>query len=83
MKKLAQKEYKIIHDWVRKGIQWELCKKLKFEHTTKWYIHRPESVLENETHKLSRDFEVQTDHQILARRLDLLILKKKKELAIM
>ena len=33
--KLAQKEYKSIHDWVGKGIHWELCKKLKFHHTTK------------------------------------------------
>ena len=30
-------------------IQWELWKKLKFHHTTKWYIHKPEYVQENET----------------------------------
>ena len=29
--KLAPKEYKIRHDWVRKMIHWELCKKLKNE----------------------------------------------------
>ena len=28
-----------------------MCKKLKFEHTNKWYMQKPESVLENETHK--------------------------------
>ena len=33
--KLAQKEYKTRHDWVDKVIHWELCKKLKFEHTNK------------------------------------------------
>ena len=33
--KLAQKEYKTRHNWVVKVIQRELCKKLKFEHTTK------------------------------------------------
>ena len=59
-------------------IHWELCKKFKFEHITQWYIHKPESVLENETHKILSDFEIQTDHSILARRLDLVLIKKKK-----
>ena len=35
-----------------KMIHRELCKKLKFDHTNKRYMHNPESVLENETHKL-------------------------------
>ena len=39
-----------------------------------------ESVLENEIHKLLRDFEIKTDHQILARRPDLIIINKKREL---
>ena len=41
---VAQKEYKTRSDWVGKVIHWELCKKLKFEHTSIWYIHKPESV---------------------------------------
>ena len=45
----------------------------------KWYMHNPESVLENETHKLLWDFEIQTDHLILARQPDLVIVNKKKE----
>ena len=49
---LAQKEYKTKHDWVGKVIYWELCKKSKFEHTNKWYIHNPAFLLENYTHKL-------------------------------
>ena len=40
-----------------------------------------ESVLENETHKLLWDFDVQMDHLILTRRLDLIIINKKGELA--
>ena len=24
---------------------WELCKRLEFDHTTKWYMHKQESVL--------------------------------------
>ena len=76
--KLAQKEYKTRHDWVGKVIHWEMCKKLKFDHTNKWYMQNPQSVLENETHKLLWDFEIQTDHQISARPLDLIIINKQK-----
>ena len=72
--KLVQKEYKSRHDCVGKVIYRELCKKLKFDHTNKWYMHNPESVLENETHKLVWDFDIQTDHLISARRPDLIII---------
>ena len=47
--KLAQKKYKTRHDWVSKVIHREMCKKLKFDHTSKWYMHKPASVLENDT----------------------------------
>ena len=53
--KFAQKEYKTRHDWVGKVIHWELRKKFTFDHTNKWYMHNPESVLENETHKILWD----------------------------
>ena len=56
----------------------EMCKKFKFDHTNKWYMHNPASVLENDTHKLLWDFDIQTDHQISARRPDLIIINKKK-----
>ena len=49
--KLAQREYKARHDWVGKVIHWEMCKKFKFEHTKKWYMHNPAPILENATHK--------------------------------
>ena len=45
----------------------------------KWYMHNQESVLENETHKLLWDFEIQTDHLISARLPDLVIVKKNWE----
>ena len=32
-----------------KLIHCELCKIFKFDHATKWYIHKPESDQENET----------------------------------
>ena len=50
--KLVQKEDKTRHDWVGKVINWELCKRLNFDYTNKWYTHKPESVLENETRKI-------------------------------
>ena len=60
-------------------IHWELCKKLKFDHTTKQYMQKPESVLENEMQKIFWDFEMQTDHLISVRRSDLVISKKEKK----
>ena len=68
--KLVLKEYKTRHDWEGKVIHWELRKKLKFNHITKWYMHNPETVLENEMLKIFWDFEIQTDHRILARQPD-------------
>ena len=76
--KLAQKEYKTRHDWVGKVIHWEMCKKFNFDHTNEWYMHNPAPVLENNTHKLLWDFDIQMDHQISARRPDLIIINNKK-----
>ena len=42
-------------------------------------MHNPAPVLENDTHKLLWDFNIQTDHLILARRPDLIIINKKKK----
>ena len=41
-------------------------------------MHNPAPVLENDTHKLLWDFNIQTDHLIPARRPDLIIINKKK-----
>ena len=65
--KLAQNKYETRYDWVDMMIHWKLCKKSKFDHTNKWYMHNSASVLENEMHKLLWDFKIQTDHLILAR----------------
>ena len=72
--KLALKEYKARHYWVGKGIHWEMCKKFKFDHT-----NNPAPVLENDTHNLLWDFNIQTDHRIPTRRPDLIINNNKKE----
>ena len=41
-------------------------------------MHNLATVLENDTHKLLWDFNIQTDHLIPARRPDLIIINKKK-----
>ena len=43
-------------------------------------MRNPASVLENDTHKLLWDFDMQTDHLISARRPDLIITKKNENL---
>ena len=78
--KLAPKEYKTRHDWIGMVIHWEMCKKSKFDHTNKWYMHTPAAVLENDAHKLLWDFDIQTDHLISARRPDLIVINKKENL---
>ena len=32
------------------------------DHTKKWYMYNFESITENETYEVLRDFEIQTDH---------------------
>ena len=41
-------------------------------------MHNPAPVLENYSHKLLWYFDIQTDHLISARRLDPIIINKKK-----
>ena len=38
--------------WEGKMNHWELLKKLKFDHTYNKYMHYPESIQENEMHKI-------------------------------
>ena len=78
---LKQMDQRIRKLMTIKVIHWELCKKFKFDHTNKWYIHNPAPVSENYSHKLLWDFDIQTDHLIPARRPDLIIINKKRELA--
>ena len=75
---LEQKENKTKYDWVGKVIHWDLYNKLTFDQTTNWYMHKPESVLENETLIFLLDFHIQKDHLILAKILDQVIIIKKE-----
>ena len=56
----------------------ELCKRFKFNYTNKWYLHKSEFVIENETHEILLDLEIQTDHSISTRRPDLESIHLKK-----
>ena len=76
--KLAQTEYKKRHDKVATLLHWELCKRLGFHQSEKWYDHKPEPVLENEESKLLWDFNIRTDKVIEARRPDIVLIEKKK-----
>ena len=46
-----------ISDLVGKMIDLDVCKKLKFPHTNKWYMHYPESILGNELIRVLGGFE--------------------------
>ena len=61
--KLAKKKYKTKHVWVGKMTHWGFCLSQSFNPITKWDIHKPELVKENEMHKFIWDFQVQIDYQ--------------------
>ena len=75
--KLAEKECKTRRNPVGKVIHGELCKKLKFDRTTKSFMHKPESVPENDRNQIIGDFHIQTDHLISARQPGLVIFNQK------
>ena len=77
--KFAQKVYKARHDWVVEVTHWERCKKFKFDHANKFYLHNLAPVLENDIHKLLCDFDIQKDQLISTRRPDLILINKKKK----
>ena len=77
---IAQKKYKVRHDWVGKVIHWEMCRKFQFDHTNKWYMPHRAPVPENNSHKLLWDFNIQTDHLIPARRPYLIIINQRKRI---
>ena len=56
-----------------------MCQKFQFDHTNKWYMDNSAPVLENDSHKLLWDFNIQTDHLISASRLDLIMINNKKK----
>ena len=77
---LAQKEYKQVrHDNVAKITHWKLCEKWGFNKADKWYIHKPEKVLESEECKILWDFPIQTDKTLGHNRPDITVIDKKSK----
>ena len=77
--KMAQKEFKRRHDWVGKKIHWEACLKYGFDVKSKWYENEPVTTMEKDVCTILWDFNIQTDHVIQVRRLDLVIKEKSEE----
>ena len=75
--KLAQ-EYKRRHDNVARVVHWDVLGKCSFSRVDKWFEHQPEIVLESNDYKLLWDYNIQTDHQISARRPDLVVIITRK-----
>ena len=63
-------------------IHWKLCDKLMLEKSDQWYEHSPETILENEAHKLLWDMSIQFNRTIETRRPDIVIIDKVEKSAI-
>ena len=51
MEQVGPKNYKMRHDFLGKVMYWKLCKKFKFGHINKGYMHKQRSILEKGMHK--------------------------------
>ena len=60
-----------------KAIHWDLLARCRFEQSE--YDHVAKSVLENDNYKLLWDFSVRTEHEIEARRPDLVVIDKREK----
>ena len=57
----------------------EIVQEIKICSYNKWYMHKLESILEDEAHKILWDFEVLIDPLIPTRRLDIVLINKKNK----
>ena len=81
--KLAQTEYKGRYDDVTRYIHWQLCGKCELERANNWYEQKPEGLVKSENFKTLRDFTIQCDRKIEARRPDIgFVDKKEREIVI-
>ncbi|XP_072176148.1 uncharacterized protein [Diadema setosum] len=78
--KLAQKEYKRRHDKLAQVLHWELCRKHEIPCESKWYMHEPQKVSENDKVKILWDFDVQTDNVIQHRRPDIIVVERARQM---
>ena len=59
-------------------VHWEVCRKICFYVNEKWYKHELEKLVGNDSWKILCDFTIQTDHVNEARRPDVVIIDKTK-----
>ena len=78
--KLAGQMYKCRHDRVLKYLHWLLCKKYLLDCCPQWWCHVPAPVVETDQVKILWDFNIYCDRIINARRLDLTIIDKSKNM---
>ena len=52
---------------------WQFCEKLGFNRVRLWYEYEPESIVQNKNCKMLRDFTIQCDNMIEARRPDIVV----------
>ena len=74
--KLAQKEYKRRHDWIKRRIQWKISGANGIHVKPKWYEHQQDEVIENDSCKILWDLTVQTDHFVTARKPGMIVIDK-------
>ena len=60
-------------------VHWKLCDKYHLEKKDKLYEYAPDSVSESDEVKLLWDVNIQCDHVIEARRLDIVVVNKKEK----
>ena len=80
--KLGQTEYQGRHDNMARYIHWQLCGKCGLERASNRNKQKPEEVAESENSKILWDFTVQCDRKIEARRPDIVIIDKEREVVI-
>ena len=54
-------------------------KKFELDHTPNWYMHKPNTAVENEAHNILWEFEITADHLIPTKRPEIIIINKKKK----
>ena len=79
--KPAQKEYKRRHDNIARLVHWKLCK-YDIDRSEKWYERQPERVVENESFKILWDMSIHCDHNIAARKPDIVVVEKESNKVI-
>jgi len=81
--KLAQLDYNKRHDKVAGAVHWSLCETYHIKHSEQWYQHMAEPIIETESVKILWDMNIQTDHVIVHRRPDIIVVDKDNTRALL